>query len=156
MVKWVPKNVYFQNPYCQGKSWLLIASLRVSQRLTSGLNPGSFQITASGLGLKACEILCVSLKYKSLFPTVFFVIWKTNDPLRPSNPDTLGLVFLMETLQAGESDVGLRSLLLAENLCSCCWPFICGLPIQKCWLLSHCIFFHSIYLDIIPSLYLYL
>ena len=86
MVKWVPKKVCFQNPYCQGKPWLLIASLRVSQRLASGLNPSFFKITASALGLKACEILCVCLKYKVSVSYSPLCHLKDKGPSGTSNP----------------------------------------------------------------------
>ena len=47
------------------------ASLGGFPRSVSGPEPGPFQISASSLGLKVCEILCVSFKSEFLFPTFF-------------------------------------------------------------------------------------
>ena len=52
----------------QGELQLPPASLRGSPRSAGGSNPGSFQITASVLGPRACEILCVPFKSEVSFP----------------------------------------------------------------------------------------
>ena len=48
----------------QEESELPPASLGYSLRSASGSDPGSFQTTASALGLGACEILCMPFKYR--------------------------------------------------------------------------------------------
>lgn len=49
------------------------ASLGGSSRWASGSDSGSCQITASAPGLRACEILCMHLRAKFLFPTVLWL-----------------------------------------------------------------------------------
>ena len=57
-----PQNGFHQCLYPQGELQLPPASLGASPRSASGSDPGSFQITASALGLGACEILCAPFK----------------------------------------------------------------------------------------------
>ena len=104
-----------------GELQLPPAYLGNSPRLTGRFDPGSYQITASALGPRVCEILSVPFKSEvSISPS----------PLGPSkvSPADLriqmfwGLVFLIQDPCAGEPNVGLRSLtpmfLLWENLCN--------------------------------------
>ena len=53
--------------YPQGELHLPTASLRGSPRSAGGSHPGSFQITASALGLRVCEILCAPFKNRVYF-----------------------------------------------------------------------------------------
>ena len=70
-------------------------------------NPDSFQITASALGFRACEILCASFKSR---------IFVCDSPLGPlkASPDGLQnqtfyeLIFPVQKHRAEESNVGLR------------------------------------------------
>ena len=55
--KWLPPASILQ-----GESLMLPTSPEGSPRSASGSDPGSFQITASVLGLRVCEILCVPCK----------------------------------------------------------------------------------------------
>ena len=61
-IKWCPPNGYHQCLCPQGKFQVPHASLGGSLKSTSGSDACSFQITASSLGARAREILCVLLK----------------------------------------------------------------------------------------------
>ena len=46
-------------------------------------------------------------------------------PLRPSKPNALGALFLVQDLQTGESHMGTDLSLLWENLCNCSYSPVC-------------------------------
>ena len=51
--------------------------LHLQEALQVGVSdPASFQITASFLSPRACEILCAVLSVVSLFPTAIWLSWK--------------------------------------------------------------------------------
>ena len=76
MVEKTPHSGCHQYLCSTGDSQLPPASLRGSLRSTNGSDPSSLQITASTLGLRACEILCATLRVQSLFPTALWVSQK--------------------------------------------------------------------------------
>ena len=62
MVEQAPKNECCQCLCAQGESWLPPDSLGSSPTSANGSDPGSFQITASALVFRVCEILCATFK----------------------------------------------------------------------------------------------
>ena len=101
-------NFCHQHVCPQGELQLSPASPGVSPRSANGSDPGSFQITASALGLRSCEILCVPYKNR------IFVSYRPPDLLYVS-PASLqgqtfwGCFFLVQDPRAGEPNVGFRS-----------------------------------------------
>ena len=94
-------------PHCE--SQLLPPSPGGSASLTSGSDPGSFHITASALGARACEILCapfksgVSVSHSPLaFPKLI--------PTGLQSQMFCGLIFQVQDPWTWEPDAGLRSL----------------------------------------------
>ena len=111
VVEPAPQKGCCQHLCPQGEPQLPPASLGVSPRSVSGYDPGSFQITASVLGLRMCEVL--SAPFKSRVSVSY-------NPMalpyaRPSGLQSqafCGLVFLVQDPRAGESDEGTRLLTL--------------------------------------------
>ena len=62
VIEWGPPNGSHQCLCPQGELQLLSDSLGDCPRLAGRSDPGSFQITASALGHRACETLCVPFK----------------------------------------------------------------------------------------------
>lgn len=105
-------------PSFPGRVWAASWLLGGSPRAANVSDPDSFYITASVLGLGACEILCVPLRAELLVPSASGSLmhrfhW-------PSKPDVLGTQFPRQ--EPGNPKWGLDSLLFGENLCSCDYP----------------------------------
>ena len=62
VVEGAPRNGCCWHLCPQGELQLPPASLGGSPGLAGGSDPGSFQISASALGLRVCEILCAPFK----------------------------------------------------------------------------------------------
>ena len=76
VVEQTPNNGFCQCLCPQVKLQLPHASLRDSPRLAGRSDPGCFRITASALGPRAYEILCVPLRVEFLCPTALWVFQK--------------------------------------------------------------------------------
>ena len=89
----------------QGESQLLSASAGGSPRSASESDQGSFQITASALGIRVCEILYEPFKSSISFspPVLLYT-----SPTGFQRQTVWGFIFLMQDLQARKPDVGLR------------------------------------------------
>ena len=81
-------------------------------KIASGYDPGSFQITASVLGLRACEALCVP-RVESLFPIA--LNFPKSKPHWPSKPNILGACLLGASPLGGDPSVGLGPLIPWEE-----------------------------------------
>lgn len=113
------------------ESQLPLASLGGSPRSVSGSDPGFFQINASALELRMCEILCAPLKSEFCF------LKPSGSPVRKPHwpfPASCsgGFSSWCRTSGLGCPMWGLDPLLLGENLCNCDCPFVCGSPIHEC------------------------
>jgi len=92
-----------------GESQLLSASPGHSLRSASESDPGSFQITASALGLETCEILCKLLKSRvSVFYSPQSLLYASSADLQSWM--FWALVLLGQNPQAGVPTVGLGPL----------------------------------------------
>ena len=90
-------------------------------------DPGSYQITASALGSKACEILCAP--FKSGISISYSLLALLNvSPTDLQSQMFWGLVFLVQDSWAGEPDMGLRPLTPLGEPLQCNYPPVCGSP----------------------------
>ena len=122
-----PKNGRRQCLCPQGELQLPPASLGGSPRSASGSDPGSSQITASALGPGTCEILCVPFKGGvSISPSPLALLKLS--PLAFKAKCSGGLSSWHSTPRLGSLMWHLDTLLLWENLCSCNYSPLCGLP----------------------------
>ena len=87
---------------------------------------GSFQIIASSLGPRACEILCVSFKSGVSISHSHLFGSPQSKPHWPSKPNVLEVIFLVQDPKAAEAMWGSDHLPLAEILSSCNYSPICG------------------------------
>ena len=105
--------------------WVPIASLFLGGSPRES-DLGSFQTTASALGLVSCEVLCAPFKSAVYFLQPSGTLRK---PHWPSNLNILGnLSSQCKTLGLGSLMWGSDPLLLGENLCNCNYPLVCGSP----------------------------
>lgn len=93
-------------------SQMLSFFLESSAKSADGSDPGFFQISASSLGLEACDILCVCVcvPFKSGVRFLHFSDFPESRPCWHSKPDTVRLVFLVQDSQPGEPAVRFRPL----------------------------------------------
>ena len=103
------KNGCRQCLFPQGDLQLSPASPGDSPRSAGRSDPGSFQITASSLGPRACEILYVPFKSLVSISHNPLGLLKAS-PADQQSQTFWGLVFLVQDPQARELDVGLRPL----------------------------------------------
>ena len=114
----------------RGSSGGLLPLWQASPSSTSGTDLGSFQITPSVLGLRACEILLLLFKSRvsvSYSPLALSYA----SPTGLQSQMLWGLIFWCNT-GLGSPVWGLDPSLLGENLCNCdCSPF-CMSPTWGC------------------------
>ena len=108
--QWAPPNGCHQHLCPQKESQLPPASPGGSPR-SPGSDPGCFQSTASGLGLRAYEILHAPFKSRVSVSHSPLALWYVN-PAHFQSQTFWGLTFLVQNPQAGEPDVGLWPLAL--------------------------------------------
>ena len=109
MVEWAATNGSCQCLCLQGESHLPLISPGDAPRSASGSDSGSFQITASVLGLGACEILHVS--FKSEVSVSYSLL--AFQYIRPGGLQCQifwRFIFSGQDPQAGDPDVELRLL----------------------------------------------
>ena len=110
-----PPNGCHQHLCLQGESHLPPASLGSSLRSVSGSDSGSFQLTASTLGLRADKIFHMPFKSGVFFPQPSGS--PVHKPHWPSKPDILGVPFPSGgPLGPGNPMCGSSPLLFGENL----------------------------------------
>ena len=127
VVEHIPHNGCYQCLCPQSELQLLPVSLGGSPRSAGGSDPGTFQITASSLGLGACEILCVPLKSGLSISYSPLALPKVSTTGFQSQT-FWGLIFLVQDPQARSwgAQCGVDLSLLGENLCNCNYAPICG------------------------------
>ena len=140
MIKQAPKmaatNVYM----FPGK---ISAAFCLSRR-PSESDPGSFQITASSLEVRACGILCAPLKCRGSISYVSgSPIWKPHTGFQ--NQTFWWLVFLVQESWVGELDVGLRCLTPWREPLQL-WLFCLRVTHLQVWVLT-LLHFHPSYLS---------
>ena len=106
VVEQAPKDCYHQHLCLHRESQLSPASLWGSSRSASGPDPGSFQITASVLGLRVYEILHVPFKSRV---SVFYSLLALWSPAGLQSQMSGGSSLAQEP-QAAETHVGLEPL----------------------------------------------
>ena len=97
-----PQNGCHQHLCSQEESQLPLASTGGSPISASGSDPGSFQLTAPALGLRAREILCVPLKSRVSVSYGPLALPKVS-PTVPQRQALWGLAFLAQDPQLGSS-----------------------------------------------------
>ena len=131
VVEWAPTNGCHQHLYPQVAPAFLGGSLRS----VSWSDSGSFEMTASVLGLRTCDILHMSCKNRV---SVSITLWLSHiqtllafkarcSGVMSSQCRTLGLGILMWDL---------NPLFLGENLHNCDYSPLCGSPTWGLWILS--------------------
>ena len=108
-VEWAPQNACHHCLLPQDESQLHSASPEGSPRSASVSDPASFQTTASALGLRACEILCVPFKSGVSVPYSHLALPNVK-PTGFQSQVFWGLVFPIRDLQAGEPDMRIGPL----------------------------------------------
>ena len=127
LIERAPQNGCHPCLCTQGELQLLPASLGHSPRSAGGSDPGFFQITASALGPRACDILCtpfrsgVSISHRPL------VLLKVS-PACLRRIVFQELIFLVQDHWG--SNVGPGTLAFWGKPLPCCYPPICGSPTQ--------------------------
>lgn len=136
-----------------GRALVAPASLGGSLRSANGSDSGSFQITASTLVLRACEILSASFKRK-VCVSYSLLAFLYASPYGLHTQAFWGL-FWCKTPRLESLMWGSDTLFSEENLCNCDCPPFYGLPtwVYGFWL-------HTVslppttHLMVVPSLYL--
>ena len=118
-------------------------------RTRGGFDPGSFQITASVVGDRVCDILCAPFRNGVCFLHSFAS--PENKPYCPAKTNTLGASLpRAESLGWVGQCFAHTHLLLGKNFCNCS-SLVCGLPAYG--FMYYVSAFHT-YLIVVPFLYL--
>ena len=104
-----------------------LASLGDSPRPAGKSGPGSYQITAFALSPRACDILCTPFKNEvSVSPSPVGLLILS--PAGLKSQMFWELIFPVQGPQAGEPDVGLRTLTAVGEPLQCNYPPVVGHP----------------------------
>ena len=130
VVEQAPPNGYHQCLCSQGKLHLPPASLEGSPKSAGGSDPGSFQITASVLGLGAAEILCAPFKSGGSISYSPLALPKLSSTGLQSQCSEASSSWC-RTLRLENPMWVSEPSLLGENLCNCNYPPVLGSPTQS-------------------------
>ena len=123
-----------ESPLPQGEPWPHPASPGHPPRLAGRSGLGSCEVTAFALGPGTCKTLCASSKNGvSASPSPVELL--QSSPAGLQSQMLWGLLPLMPDPQAGEPDMGLRTLTPVGELLQYNYSPVCGLPTQRLWAL---------------------